>query len=83
MGLGVLPGRGLELVCQLVKRGVGGAQNSWAFPGQAIGKLPSHELSTQVDGLSTWVDTASPAFSVSDWSAVPCCGIAEPATAAE
>jgi len=25
MGLGVLPGRELELVCQLVKRGVGGA----------------------------------------------------------
>ena len=51
MGLGVLPGRELELVCQLVKRGVGGGQNSRAFPGQAISKFPSHELSTQVDGF--------------------------------
>jgi len=59
MGLGVLPGRELELVCQLVKRGVGGGQNNGAFPGQAISKSPSQEVSTQVDGLSTWVDTAS------------------------
>lgn len=51
MGLGVLPGRELELVCQLVKRGVGGGQNSRAFPGQAISKFPSHELSTFSDVL--------------------------------